>query len=178
MQLRKIVTIQQESCFEGGRSISPGARTTAVLAVIFNPWSGQGFVDNWEPTLSEFALELGRMLPPLVIAALGVRIEALGCAAIVGLGGEVEHGAGLIHALQITDIAVERTLIPTVEKRAPAGATFDIPLRHVTNPLLTSHHQTVEARIPDAPLPGEIVIALAAAGQRRPHATQSLSEGK
>jgi Amino acid synthesis len=57
-----------------------------------------------------------------------------------------------------------------VEKRGPAGVTFDIPLKHKTDATVRSHHQSIEVRIADAPHPGEIIIALAAASQGRPQA--------
>jgi hypothetical protein len=57
-----------------------------------------------------------------------------------------------------------------VEKRAPAGCTIDIPLKHVTDATIRSHHQTVEVRIGDAPRADEIIIGLAAAAQGRPQA--------
>ena len=91
---------------------------------------------------------------------------------IVGLDGEVEHGSALIHTLKFGDhfrkAAGATTLLPAVEKRGPAGVVFDIPLKHITDATLRSHHQTVEVRIADAPHPDELIIALAAAAQGRP----------
>jgi hypothetical protein len=55
-----------------------------------------------------------------------------------------------------------------VEKRGPAGVVFDIPLKHITDATIRSHHQSIEVRINDAPHADEIVIALAAAAQGRP----------
>jgi hypothetical protein len=57
-----------------------------------------------------------------------------------------------------------------VEKRAGAGTVFDIPLKHVTDATIRSHHQSLEVRVADAPHPHEIVVALAAAAQGRPQA--------
>ena len=51
---------------------------------------------------------------------------------------------------------------------APAGASFDIPLKHVTDYTIRSHHQSVTAYIPDAPRADELVIGLAAASRGRP----------
>ena len=78
----------------------------------------------------------------------------------------------MIHTLKFgnhfRDAARASTLLPAVEKRAGAGTVFDIPLKHVTDATIRSHHQTVEVRISDAPRDDEIVIALAAAAQGRP----------
>jgi hypothetical protein len=172
MVVRKIVTIVEEIHVEGGREVNPAARVAVVAAVVDNPWAGQGFVDDLGPGIDENASDLGELLAPRVLDALGAPAEAYGKAAIVGLDGEIEHGSALIHTLKFGDhfrkAAGATTLLPAVEKRAGAGAVFDIPLKHITDATLRSHHQTVEVRIDDAPHPGELVIALAAAAQGRP----------
>ena len=174
MKIRKIVTIVEETHSEGGRRVENPTRTAVVLAVIENPWAGQGFVEDLAPGIDEVAPQLGELLAPLVVEALGARVEAFGKAAIVGLDGEVEHGSALIHTLKFGDFfrkaAEATTLLPAVEKRAPAGCTFDIPLKHVTDATIRSHHQTVEVRVGDAPRADELIIGLAAAAQGRPQA--------
>lgn len=174
MKLRKITTVVDDVHREGDRAVNPSARTAVVLAVVENPWAGQGFVTDLGPLIDEIAPQLGELLAPKVAEALDAPIEAYGKAAIVGLDGEIEHGSGLIHTLKFGDhfrkVAAASTLLPAVEKRAPAGTVFDIPLKHVTDATIRSHHQSVEVRVPDAPRPDEIIIGLAAAAQGRPHA--------
>ena len=172
MVVRKIVTLVEEIHLEGGRPVAPAARIAVVAAVVRNPWAGQGFVDDLGPGIDANASDLGELLAPQVLDALGAPAEAFGKAAIVGLDGEIEHGSALIHTLKFGDhfrkAAGATTLLPAVEKRGPAGVGFDIPLKHITDATLRSHHQTVEVRIADAPHPDELVIALAAAAQGRP----------
>ena len=172
MVVRKIVTLVEEIHLEGGRPVAPAARIAVVAAVVRNPWAGQGFVDDLGPGIDANASDLGELLAPQVLDALGAPAEAFGKAAIVGLDGEIEHGSALIHTLKFGDhfrkAAGATTLLPAVEKRGPAGVVFDIPLKHITDATLRSHHQTVEVRIADAPHPGELVVALAAAAQGRP----------
>ena len=136
-----------------------------------NPWRGQGFVEDLQEGIDATASDLGALLAPRAVAALGAPVEAYGKGAVVGLDGEVEHGSALIHTLKFGDhfrkATFATTLLPTVEKRGPAGIVFDIPLKHITDATIRSHHQTVEVRLPDAPLAGEIVIALAASAQGR-----------
>lgn len=172
MEIRKIVTIVDEVHAEGGRPVEPVARVAVVAAVIANPWAGQGFVQDLMPGIDANASDLGALLAPQVLDALGAPAEAYGKAAVVGLDGEVEHGSGLIHTLKFGDhfrkAASATTLLPAVEKRGPAGVLFDIPLKHITDATIRSHHQSFEVRIPDAPHAGEIVVALAAAAQGRP----------
>ncbi|QDH11084.1 amino acid synthesis family protein [Nocardioides dongxiaopingii] len=172
MDIRKIVTIVDEVHTEGGRAVTPAARIAVVAAVIGNPWAGQGFVEDLAPGIDAHASNLGKLLAPLVLEALGAPAEAYGKAAVVGLDGEVEHGSALIHTLKFGDhfriAASATTLLPAVEKRGPAGVLFDIPLKHITDATIRSHHQSFEVRVPDAPHAGEIVVALAAAAQGRP----------
>jgi Amino acid synthesis len=172
IKLRKVVTIVEEIRTEGGRGVNPPARVAVVAAVIENPWAGQGFVEDLTQGIEATASDLGALLAPDVLEALEAPAEAYGKAAIVGLNGEIEHGSALIHTLKFGDhfrkAANATTLLPAVEKRGPAGVLFDIPLKHITDATIRSHHQTVEVRIADAPHPDEIVVALAAAAQGRP----------
>lgn len=174
MNVRKIVTFVDEVLTEGGRPVTPTARTAVVAAIIENPWAGEGFVEDLAPGIDANASDLGKLLADQVVTALGQPVEAYGKAAIVGLDGEVEHGSALIHTLKFGDhyrkAAQATTLLPAVEKRAGAGTVFDIPLKHITDATIRSHHQSIEVRVADAPHPNEIVVALAAAAQGRPQA--------
>ncbi|RAX46896.1 amino acid synthesis family protein [Arthrobacter sp. AQ5-05] len=172
MNYRKLVTIIEETNTEGGRQVDPSARVVIVAAVFDNPWAGQGFVEDLTEGIDKVASDLGALLAPRVIEALGAPLEAYGKAAIVGLDGEIEHGSALIHTLKFgnhfRDAANATTLLPAVEKRGPAGVQFDIPLKHFTDATIRSHHQSIEVKIADAPHPGEILIALAGSTQGRP----------
>lgn len=173
LEVRKLVTVVEEMRTEGGAAVDPVARTATVFAVIRNPWAGQGHVEDLGPLIAAVAPDLGALLAPRVVAALDAEVEAYGKAAIVGLGGELEHGSALIHTLKFGDhfreAARATTLLPAVEKRAVAGSVFDIPLKHVTDATTRSHHQTIEARVADAPHDDEILVGLAAAAQGRPN---------
>ncbi|MFQ6200643.1 amino acid synthesis family protein, partial [Streptomyces sp. NPDC000405] len=155
MNVRKIITCTEDIHTEGGRPVDPPARTAVVLAVIENPWAGQGFVEDLLAGIDEVAPKLGELLAPRVVEALAAPVEAYGKAAIVGLDGEIEHGSALIHTLKFGDhfrtAADATTLLPAVEKRAAAGTVFDIPLKHITDATIRSHHQTIEVRVPDGP---------------------------
>lgn len=172
MNIRKITTFVDEIVTEGGKTVDPIARIAVVAVTIDNPWHGQGFVEDLAAGIDAHASDLGELLAGRVLSALGAPIEAYGKAAIVGLDGEIEHGSALIHTLKFGDhfriAANATTLLPAVEKRAVASSTFDIPLKHITDATIRSHHQSVEVRVADAPHAGEIVIALAAAAQGRP----------
>ena len=77
---------------EGGPPVDVPLRTAAGIAVIRNPYAGR-----YEPDLMPFMAELrslGREMAQEVAQALGVdKVEAYGKGAIVGVDGEMEHGA-------------------------------------------------------------------------------------
>lgn len=172
MIVRKVTTVVEEIQWEGGREVDPPATVAFVAAVIANPWHGEGFVTDLTPGIDTHASELGALLATRAVAALGTPAEAYGKAAIVGLGGEIEHASALIHTLafgnHLRGATGASTLLPAVEKRAPAGAVFDVPLKHITDATTRSHHQTVEVRVADAPHDGEVLVGLAVASQGRP----------
>ena len=116
MNVRKINTYVDEVLTEGGRPVDPPARTAVVVAVIENPWAGQGFVEDLAPGIDATASDLGKLLADRVVEALGGPVEAFGKAAIVGLDGEIEHGSALIHTLKFgnhfRNAAEATTLLP------------------------------------------------------------------
>jgi hypothetical protein len=175
--IRKIVTVVEETLEEGGRAVEPPVRTAAAMAVISNPFAGRPFQQDLKPLINEYSRSLGEMLSSRAIAALGpgARVEAYGKGALVGLDGEIEHGSAIIHTLTFGNpfrSAVgphALTLLPSAEKRASAGASMDIAMKHVEDAKIRSHHMTFEVRIPDAPRPDEIVVVCAVCDGGRPH---------
>ena len=77
---------------EGGPAAAVPLRLAAAAAVVRNPYAGR-----YEPDLLPFMAELrslGRELAEELVGVLGKdRVEAYGKAAIVGVNGELEHGA-------------------------------------------------------------------------------------
>ena len=71
MNVRKINTYVDEVLTEGGRPVDPPARSAVVVAVIENPWAGQGFVEDLAPGIDATASDLGKLLADRVIEALG-----------------------------------------------------------------------------------------------------------
>lgn len=172
MNLRKLHTVVEEVSRELDQPVEPAYRVAVAAAVIENPWAAAGYVDDLGPVIDEVAPALGELLTRLVVEALGASVEAYGKGALVGLDGEIEHASGLIHTLKFGDhfrnATGATTLLPAVEKRGTAGASFDIPLKHITDQTVRSHHQTIEVRVPDAPHADEIIVALAASNGGRP----------
>lgn len=173
LEIRKIITVTEEWCLEGGRRAKYPTRLAAAMAVIANPYVGR-YVEDLSPMIDALAPDLGQMLGHRVMDLLGGKAEALGKGAIVGEDGELEHGSAIIHTLKFgnpfRDLASGRALLPSAEKRGGVGATIDLALKHKDDHSVRSHHWTFEVRVPDAPRAGEIVVICAGADGPRPQA--------
>ena len=169
--LRRITLQIEEILHEGGPTASPRLRG-AILAVVQNPFSGR-----FEPDLQS-AMEdlkpLGLMLTDRLIAALGGRdgIDGYGKGAMVGAGGEAEHGA-LWHVpggyAMRERLGESRAIVPSAMKVAAMGASLDIPLGHINAAYVRSHFDAITVTVPDAPRADEIVFALAMSKGGRIH---------
>jgi hypothetical protein len=170
--LRKLCVIVEEVRSESGRPVEPPALLAAAGAVVANPLAGR-FVEDIAAVADAYCEPLGRLLTERALGALGAAdVEGYGKGALVGLGGEVEHGSAIIHNLRFGNLVRDpvggSSLIPSAEKRGPAGAAIDLALKHKDDHTVRSHHQTFEVRIPDAPRDGEIVVWVALASSGRP----------
>ena len=172
MNLRKPVTLVDEIHPEGGRPSRPRTHRHRRRRHR-EPVGRTGLRADLGPGIDSIAPQLGALSAPLRqgagLSRGGVR---QGRPRRPGRRGRAR--LGLIHTLKFGDhfrpTASATTLLPAVEKRAAAGTVFDIPLKHITDATVRSHHQCVEVRIPDAPRADELLIALAAAAQGRPQA--------
>lgn len=174
VEIRRIITIVEETRTEGDKPVSPPTRRAAAVAVIRNPFVG-AFVDDLA-ALSDIGAELGDILPRRAVAALGIpgdQVESFGKAAAVGSDGELEHAAAILHprlGAPFRDILGKgAALIPSSKKRGGLGIPLDIPLGHKDAAKVRSHFDGMEVRIPDAPRDDEIVVAIAVTDSGRPH---------
>ncbi|MCB2226583.1 MAG: amino acid synthesis family protein [Desulfarculaceae bacterium] len=173
MQIRKLVTIVEETLNEAGKAIEPPTRKAAAIAVIANPFAG-GYTEDLSE-LMDIGEELGGMLGDKARDALGIapeECESYGKAAIVGLNGELEHGGAILHPKLGAPFrkALGRglALIPSVKKRGPAGCTIDVPLNHKDAAFIRSHFDGMTISLEDAPMADEILVALVVTDSGRP----------
>ncbi len=173
MEIRKLLTIVEETCQEAGKKIEPATRKAAAVAVIKNPFAGKYVEDLTE--LMDIGEQLGSLLGDRAREALGIppeQCESYGKAAIVGMDGEMEHAAAIMHPKLGAPFrkALGRglALIPSVKKRGPAGCTIDVPLNHKDAAFIRSHFDGMTLAVEDAPAPDEILVALVVTDSGRP----------
>jgi hypothetical protein len=164
--IRKIIVQTDETHIEMGETVSPPTRRAVACAVIENPFAGRYEKDL--SLLTEIGVELGDLLTRRCLAALGIaggQAESFGKAAIVGDGGELEHAAAILHPKMGTPVRAALVkgpaLIPSAKKMGGMGTAIDVPLGHKDAAFVRSHFDAIEARVPDAPRRGEIVVYIA-----------------
>jgi hypothetical protein len=173
LDIRKLVTVVDETLLEMGRVVSPPVRRAAAIAVVNNPFAGR-YVEDLT-LLIEAGEELGKLLSERAVAALGINgvdAQGYGKAALVGADGEMEHAAALLHpkmgAPVRKTLGKGAALIPSSKKRGGPGAELDIPLGHKDAAFVRSHFDGMQVSINDAPRASEIVVAVAVTTGGRP----------
>lgn len=166
MNLRRIITLVEETRTEMGQPVSPPARRALAAAVIVNPYAGRYVADLAE--LFETGAELGTLLGAEALAALGCAagdVQGYGKAALVGEDGELEHAAALLHptlGAPLRDVlGGGKALVPSSKAMGAPGTVIDVPLGHKDAAYVRSHFDGMRLQLPDAPRRGEIVVAVA-----------------
>ncbi len=171
--IRKLIVTVDETRIEMGRKVEPPTRRALAIAVIGNPYAGR-YVEQLDKLVA-IGEELGGLLGARCVEALGIapgQAESYGKAAIVGEKGELEHAAAILHPKLGAPLrkAVEKgaALVPSAKKMGGPGTAIDVPLGHKDAAYVRSHFDAIEARVPDAPRAGEIVVAVAVTDSGRP----------
>ena len=174
MEVRKYVTIIEETAMEGGKKVDPPTRKAAAIAVIKNPFAGK-YVEKLDE-LIDVGDALGGTLGKKAVEALGIQpknAESYGKAAIVGVDGELEHAAAILHPKLGTPlrdaVGGGKAIIPSAKKMGGPGTEIDVPIHYKDAAFVRSHFDAMAVRVPDAPRPDEIVVAIVVTDSGRPH---------
>jgi hypothetical protein len=176
--IRRVVIQVDEIHHEMGKKIDPPTRKATAAAAIINPYAGN-YKENLEP-LYDLGAEIGGYLARRAVAALGVKpsdIQSYGKGAIVGVDGEIEHAAAILHPRLGKPVreAVEKgdDIIPSTKKMGGPGASITMPVTNKDSIWSFDHMDAAEISIADAPRPDEIVVAVVVADSGRPLARVS-----
>ena len=170
MQIRRTLIISDTINSEGGLPAVRPVTRVAACAVIANPLAGRPADDLSE--LVPLGAELGEFLVRKVLAVLPNPPVCYGKAAIVGLAGDIEHAAAILHPRMGSPmrkaIGGGKAIIPSNTKVAVAGTAIDIPLADRDDVWLFDNIDTITIAVPDAPRPTEIVVVVALSDGGRP----------
>ena len=162
IEIRKRSLTIETIYHEGGPVTDTPLKLAAACAVIKNPYAGR-----FEPNLMPFMAELrslGTVLAQELVDTLGKdNIEVYSKAAIVGVNGEMEHGAVWHEAggwAMRTLLGDPKAIVPAAKAVASAGYRLMVPLHYIHAAYVRSHFNSMEVGIQDAPRPNEILFAL------------------
>ena len=174
MEVRKYVTIIEETLMEGGKGVEFPTRKAAAIAVIKNPFAGR-YVEKLD-SLIDIGEALGGILGKKAVEALKIapeKAESYGKAAIVGVDGELEHAAAILHPKLGTPlrdaVGGGKAIIPSAKKMGGPGTEIDVPLHYKDAAFVRSHFDAMSVRVQDAPRSDEIVVAIVVTDSGRPH---------
>ena len=174
VKIRKIVTGLEEIHHDGGPVRETPLRKGFAGAVIANPFAGR-YVDDVASFMEELkplGLDLSQRLIDLVGGGDAGMIQSYGKGAIVGVNGEIEHGA-LWHVpggYAMRELLGEAlAIVPSSKKMGTLGTRIDIPLGHKDAVYVRSHFDAMEVGVADGPRPDEIAFFLCMTTGGRPH---------
>ena len=204
--IRRIFTHVEEIRHDFGPVAAVPLIRGALGVVLTNPFAGR-FEPNILPMMD--ALQgVGVDMAHRLLAAMALpveRIASYGKGAVVGAGGELEHGAlwhvpgGYamrellgwkgVHAVYSAGQSEEKAappaqpgnalaIVPSTKKVGAPGTALDVPLTHINAIYVRSHFDAIEVRVPGAPASDEIVYILAMSSGARVHARVGGLEAK
>lgn len=145
-------------------------RKVAVCAIVRNPFAGQGYVEDLSPIV-EASDEIGTWLGAEAARLLGEPVESYGKGGLAGTAGEQEHVNAALTSVfgnAFRDaIGGGKAWITSATKVSAPGAVIDVPLAYKDEIWVRSHYDALEVRVPDAPLPDELVVIAAVANRGR-----------
>lgn len=161
ISIRKVSVLVDSIYREAGREDGPPLKRVLVTVAIHN----DPLIEAW--------WVLGVMMSRRLLVEFHkdpLSVESYGRGAIVGSSGEIERGYALItrpFAKAVRDALGAEAWMSDTVKRGPQGTRLDVPLAFKNTLYVRSHYDTIEAVMPNAPLPDEVMVVLAGANRGR-----------
>ena len=172
LAMRRWFTIVDHKITEGAHGDAGGPlRRVAAVAVLANPYAGQGYVEDLSPAIRA-SEAIGEQLSAIALQAMGgFPVQSYGKGGIVGLDGEQEH----VNAMLTTTFAepLRRAVgggaawISSFTKRGAPGTAIDIPLAHKDALYVRSHYDGMSLTLQEAPAADEVALIICLANRGR-----------
>jgi hypothetical protein len=163
----------EEIRHDGGPAPERPLLRGAAMALVGNP-----LADRYEPDLEPLMKQLeplGKQLAVRLAEALGgpEAVQGYGKGAIVGLDGELEHGA-LWHVpggyAMREALGNALAIVPSTKKVGGPGTRLDVPITHKDASYVRSHFDAMEVGCPGGPAGDELLFVLVMSTGPRIHA--------
>ena len=198
IDIRRIFTHVESIAHEFGPPRAQPLLRGAIGVVMTNPYAGRYEADilPMMEALGVVGIDMAERLR-VAMDVSADQIQGYGKGAIVGAGGELEHGAlwhvpggyamrellgwkGDCNAYLLgktshtpapsNQTANALSIVPSTKKVGAPGAALDVPMTHINASYVRSHFDAIEVRVPGAPTADEIVFILAMSTGARIHA--------
>lgn len=163
--IRQLHVFERDVLKEGGQHASQPSRHVVAAAVFQNPYAGKGAGSAEALShLADISVEIGALLTERALARFDeqTRPRAYGKAVIVGVNGEAEHGAAMIHprlGLSMRKgLRAGPALIPGNAKVASAGTSIDLIFGGANDAWDYDAMDGTVVSVPGAPLPDELLL--------------------
>ncbi|MEI9928465.1 MAG: amino acid synthesis family protein [Sphingomonas sp.] len=163
--VRKIVVQVETILRTVDQPVEPATRKVVAAAVIHNPFAGR-FVEDLSP-MYQLGADVGGLLVEQALAALDApadTVTSYGKGAIVGVDGDIEHTAAILHPRFGAPIRARlgggKAIIPGTKKIGGPGASITMPLCNVDDIWKFDDMDAAEIVLADAPRADEILVAL------------------
>jgi hypothetical protein len=175
MEVRKTVIFQEEIAIENGKRLETPLRRIAVGTVLKNPLAQTPVGTDLQPLIN-ISVELGEAMTRTALSLIGDArtLRSYTKGAMVGLAGDLEHGAVMLHAR--LGMAMRATLkrgqviIPGNAKIVAPGTTMDLIFGPIDEGWDLDAGDTMPISVCDAPRADEILLLVGYATGPRPHA--------
>ena len=174
-EIKRTIMHTETIMIEGGKLAKHPTKLIAAIAILKNPWAGRGFVENLRPEIREISSYIGNKLSAMIVEAAGSgdAVEGYGKCSVVGMEGELEHSAALIHSVlfgnEYRKAVGAKTYLGFNNTRGGPGSPIMIPLMDKHDGGRRSHYMSIHVSLPDAPDRDELIVALGASLSGRPH---------
>ncbi len=170
MDIREINIIEQEIQMEGGSRLDSPVTRVAACATLRNPLAGRIGVEDFSEII-ELSVKVGEILTARALKRLDEsKLRGYGKAVVVGTGGDLEHGAAMIHVRiglsMRKGIKRGKALIPGNGKVGATGTQVDLILGGIDDGWDYDAMDTMPIVVQGSPRPDEILLIVGFSGIR------------
>lgn len=170
MEIRDITIIEQEIHHEGGWRLDSPVTRVAACATLKNPLAGKVGVKDFSEVV-DLSVQAGDILTERALQRLdGASLRAYGKAIVVGTGGDLEHGAAMIHVRiglsMRRGIKRGKALIPGNAKVGTTGTQVDLIFGGINDGWDYDAMDTMPIALPGSPRPDEVLLIIGFGGTR------------
>lgn len=172
IEIRKKNFFIEKKLIESGKKLDNEYITAAIAITASNPYSSK-YDENLSEIPKWVAQNANEFLSELMehVNLSIEEVECYGKAAIIGINGELEHGAALLHptlGTPMREFFDGTTVIHSTIKIGNPGCTIDVPVDHKTDKTSLDYSSNFEISIPNAPNADEFVLIMTIATGARP----------